>query len=117
FMYNVTYEAIAHAYTKWGARRIGITHFSRSKYGGKYRNDVTTCQVEAIGHFCTEHSGVECLTFVDDSEGNCPLEIVKGFNSLPDPGFHRTISTKVIELWGIDFIDLDWAHASELTAG
>ena len=50
-------------------------------------------------------------TFVDDSEGNCPLEIVKWFNSLPDSGVHRMISTKAIELCGIDFIDLDWTKA------
>jgi hypothetical protein len=34
FMYNVTYEAIQYTYTTWHARRIGITHLSRSKYGG-----------------------------------------------------------------------------------
>ena len=109
FMYNVTYEAISHAYMKWGAKRIGITHFSRSKYKGEYRYDVTRCQIEAIGHFCNEHIGMESFTFVDDHKGNEPLVLVKEFNEQPETGMHRAISTKSIEFWGLDFIDLEWA--------
>lgn len=108
FIYNVTYEAISCAYKTWGARRIGIAHFSRSKYGGKYRRDLTTCQVEAMAHFCNIHKGVECVTFMDDSEGNHPLEVVKEFNETQGIGVHRTINTKTTKFWGIDFIDLDW---------
>lgn len=113
FMYNVTYEAISYAYKTWGARRIGITHLSRSKYGGKYRRDLTTCQVEAITHFCSIYKGIESFTFVDESKGNHPLEIVKEFNEIRDVGVHRRINTKIIKFWGMDFIDLDWTSAPE----
>lgn len=128
FMYNVTYEAISYAYKIWGARRIGITHFSRSKYGlsscskhgvwrpinqEKYRRDLTTCQIEAMTHFCNVHKGMECFTFLDDSKGNHPLEIVKEFNEIQDIGVHRTINTKTIKFLGIDFVDLDWTTAPE----
>lgn len=110
FMYNVTYEAIAYAYTHWGARRIGITHFSRGKYGGEYRRDLTTCQVEAMAHFCADHEGVESFTFLDDTKGNQPLEIVEEFNADRNLGEHRRIFTKSTHFWGIDFVDLEWVN-------
>lgn len=108
FMYNVTYEAIAYAYSSWGARRIGITHFSRDKFNGQYHLDLTTCQVEAMVHFCADHKGVESFTFLDDAKGNRPLEIVKTFNERKEIGVHRPIITKSVQLWGIDFVDLEW---------
>lgn len=108
FMYNVTYEAISYAYRAWNARRIGLTHLSRSKYGGHHRRDVTTCQVEAIAHFCGDHQGIESFAFIDDIEGNSPLAIVQEFNALGDIGVHRPIQTKELEFWGINFIDLEW---------
>jgi hypothetical protein len=112
FMYNVTYESIAHAYKNWGAKRIGIAHLSRSKITGdginKYHCDLTTCQVEAIVHFCNDHQGMESFTFLDDYEGNQPLEIVKELNELQDVGVHRPIVTKAIQLGGIDYVDLEW---------
>lgn len=112
FMYNVTYEAISYAYRAWNARRIGLTHLSRSKYGGKHRWDVTTCQVEAIAHFCSENEGIESFTFIDDIEGNSPLTIVQGFNALRDIGVHRPIQTKELEFWGLTFVDLTWTKLS-----
>lgn len=108
FVYNVTYEAIAHAYNKWGCKRIGVTHYFR----GKYHRDLTTCQVEAMAHFCNDHQGIESFTFLDDHGGNQPLEIVTEFNKLPDIGFHRPIFTKTIRFWGIDFITLKWTKMS-----
>ena len=92
FMYNVTYESIAHAYKNWGARRIGITHFSCSRICSpiNYCRDLTTCQVEAMVHFCNDHQGMESFTFLDDYQGNEPLEILKEFNELPDVGVHRS---------------------------
>jgi len=108
FIYNVTYEAIAHAYNKWGCKRIGITHFSRMVYQMKYHRDLTTCQVEAMAHFCNDHQGIESFTFLDDYEGNQPLEIVREFNELPNIGIHRPIVTELIRFWGIDFVNLKW---------
>ncbi len=112
FMYNVTYEAISIAYRAWGAKRIGLTHLSRSKYQGMYRRDVTTCQVEAIAHFCGEHQGIESFTFIDDIEGNSPLAIVQDFNTPRDIGVHRPIQVKELVFWGLTFVDLNWAKLS-----
>ena len=51
---------------------------------------------------------MESFTFLDDFEGNEPLEIVKEFNELPDIGVHRAIVTKSIRFWDIDFVNLRW---------
>ena len=109
FIYNVTYEAISYAYRTWNARRIGLTHFSRSKYRGSYKWDVTTCQIQAIAHFCAENKGMESFTFIDDNKGNTPLAIVDKYSQSPDIGVHRPIQTKELDFWGIKFIDLDWS--------
>lgn len=114
FMYNVTYEAISHAYSAWNARRIGLTHLSSLKYKGLYHPDITRCQIEAIMHFCNEHKGMESFTFLDDTEGNSPLAILKDFTEMSDVGTHRTIRTKELEFWGITFVDLDWGGLSLL---
>lgn len=104
FTYNVTYEAISLAYRLWNARRIGVASY----HGGKSHRDLTTCQVEAMSHFCNAHRGMESFTFLDATKGNHPLDIVNNFNSMPDIGVHRAIKTKELEFWGISFIDLDW---------
>ena len=108
-MYNVTYEAISFAYRAWNARRIGIASY----HGGKSHRDLTTCQVEAMAHFCSEHSGIESFVFLDQTEGNCPLDIVRKFNSMPHIGGHRAIQTNELNYWGISFIDLDWAYETQ----
>jgi hypothetical protein len=49
FYYNVSYEAIAFACREWGARKLAISHLSSS---GQYHEDIATCHMEALGHFC-----------------------------------------------------------------
>lgn len=107
FMYAVTYESLRHAYERWGARRILVTHFARSKYRPIYDRDVTTCQVEAMFHFAATHPEIESFTFFDGFLGNRPLDIVKRFNRLRDIGVHRPIKTKELEFWGMSFVELD----------
>lgn len=108
FFYNVTYEAIAYAYLKLNARRIGVTHMSRSKYGGYYEKDVTTCQIEAMIHFSNEYAGVESFTFIDDRLGNQPLEVLSQFGKALAAGRHRKIQTEELRFWGFDFVDICW---------
>ncbi len=108
FIYNVTYEAIAHAYKTFGARRIAVTHFARYKYQHKYQRDLTTCQVEAMVHFCNLHRDMHSFTFLDEHPGNQPLQIVQEFNAMTDVGIHRGINTRRVIFAGISFVDLDW---------
>ncbi len=104
FIYNVTYEAIAHAYKTFGARRIAVTHFASDKY----QRDLTTCQVEAMVHFCNLHRDMHSFTFLDGHAGNQPLQIVQEFNAMTDVGIHREINTRRVIFAGISFVDLDW---------
>ncbi len=114
FVYNVTYEAIAHAYTTFGARRIALTYCSRSKYTGTgYHRDLTTCQVEAMVHFCNLHRDMHSFTFLDEREGNQPLQIVQEFNAMTDVGIHREINTRCVIFGGISFVDLDWTKGPD----
>ncbi len=108
FIYNVTYEAIAHAYKTFGARRIALTHCSRNKYMTGYHRDLTTCQVEAIVHFCNLHRDMHSFTFLDEHPGNQPLQIVQEFNAMTDVGIHRGINTRRVIFAGISFVNLDW---------
>ena len=112
FIYNVTYESISYAHLVWGAKNIGLTHFSRNKFKNYSHPDVTSCQIEAIMHFCNQQSGVESITFIDDSEGNMPLKIINEFHRSKLAGSHRPIRKEIISFWGIDFVDLDWNAAS-----
>jgi len=115
FFYNITYEAIAHAHKNWGCKRIGITHFygdTKCRSCRPYHRDLTTCQVEAMVHFCNEHAGVKSFTFIDDYEGNQPLEIASEFNDMAETGMHRPISVHSMQHWGIDFLNLRWEKAA-----
>ena len=109
FMYNATYEAIKFAYTEWHARRIGIAHLCRSKVHGKYHPDMTTCQVEAVFHFCNQYQGIESISFVDDYESNQPLGTISEFAQLSSIGNHRDIFTSRFDAGGVSLIDLDWS--------
>jgi hypothetical protein len=106
-MYAVTYESIRHAYERWGARQIGVTHLARSKYNDGFNRDVTTCQVEAMLHFSTTHPGVQSFTFLDTFAGNHPLQIVEKFNRLANVGVHRPIQSAELNFWGLNFIEID----------
>jgi hypothetical protein len=62
YYYNVSYEAIAFLCQEWGARKIAISHLSAS---GRFHEDIATCHVEALMHFCNEHPDLapESFTF------------------------------------------------------
>lgn len=108
FFYNVTYESIAYAHQQWGAKKLVITHFSRNNWKSRYHPDITSCQIEAITHYCNKHSGIESFTFFDDSKGNKPIQLLRQFIEQVSSGEHRAISSNIKELWGIGFVELDW---------
>ena len=104
YFYNVTYEAIAYAKNTWGAKKIGLMHLARMRT----HLDITTCQIEAICHFCDEHKGIESFTFTDIAELNKPIEIAKNYNALKDRGTHRDIHLENEMKYGCDFIRIKW---------
>lgn len=104
FFYNVTYEAIAYAKNTWGAKNIGLMHMARMRV----HLDVTTCQIEAICHFCDENKGLESITFIDIFDSNRPIEIANTFKGLKDRGSHRNIHLEKETKFGCDFIQIKW---------
>jgi len=110
FYYNVTYEAIAFACGKWGARRLGISHLSAS---GHFHQDIATCHAEALAHFCDEHPDTAPESFVFC--GCCiGVEHLKGIQQLNPEGAstrHRPITVSSEENEGFTRISLSWEHA------
>ena len=101
FMYNITYEALLYATNKWNIKNVGITHFSRSKMGGNFKSDTTTCQLEAILHYCNEYPGLESVAFLDDVEGNNPIQLLENLQRNEVIGVHRPIKTSIMEHIGV----------------
>jgi len=110
FFYNVTYESLYYAYFTLGARSFCLTHWSAGKYASRlgYRQSITTCQAEAIRHFCNEFKGVKTIIFWDISLGNHPLSELLRFNNELVEGVHRIVKTKTEKKSDCDFIQIDW---------
>lgn len=108
FFYNVTYEALYYASNIWQAKRPAIAHLSREKYSGRYKQDITTCQIEASMHICNEFKGIEEITFWDCTEGN-PFENSKALiEKYAENTGHKKINVSIQKRGKIDFIELDW---------
>lgn len=91
YYYNISYEAIAYASRKWGARKFSITHLCS---GGQFHPDMATCNAEALAHFCEASQGFEptsftfcgCCISVDHLMG------IRALNSEGNPSGHRPIN-------------------------
>ena len=110
FFYNVTYESLYYAYTILGARTFCLTHWSFGKYSRRFgfRQSITTCQAEAIRHFCNQFKGIREIIFWDPNSGNYPLRELRRFNDELNEGFHRPIRTEITKKNGCDFVKIDW---------
>lgn len=108
FFYNVTYEALYYACNIWQAKRPAIAHLSREKYGGRYKQDITTCQIEASMHICNEFKGIEEITFWDCTEGN-PFKQSKALIEKYEENMgHKKINVSIQKRGKVDFVELDW---------
>jgi hypothetical protein len=107
FYYNVTYESIAHANRRWGARRLGITHLSGS---GNFHEDIATCNAEALAHFCDESATPALASFA--FVGCCiTLQHLEGLERLNPEGNqtkHRPITVESEVREAAEFIHLSW---------
>ena len=107
FMYNVTYEALSYATKKWKTKNVGIAHFTRTKMVGDFNPDTTTCQLEAVIHYCNEYPSLESVTFVDDIAGNNPIQLLEDLQRNEIIGIHRPMQTSILEYVGVEFIKLN----------
>lgn len=107
YYYNVSYEAIAFLCKEWGARKIAIAHLSAS---GQFHEDIATCHVEALSHFCNEHPDLapESFTFC-----GCCIEVnqltgAKQLAQEKSPELHRPIRTWKTVKGSAKIINIDW---------
>jgi hypothetical protein len=108
FYYNVAYEGIACAANVLGARRIAMSHLSRS---GIFHEDIAICTAEALGHFCDgeNNAPVESFMFV-----GCCIDAqrhLSGIHRLNREGHltrHRPIQTRLTYKDGYPVLNLDW---------
>lgn len=107
FFYNVTYEALYYAYHVWGSRRFALAHLSRAKIFDHYKSDITTCQAEAVRHFCELYRGVKSVVFWDTSRGNLPLYEMGRFDDDLQQGVHRDVERSIERQLGMDFIGIN----------
>jgi hypothetical protein len=108
FFYNVTYEALFYATHIWKAKRPAITHLSREKYREIYKQDITTCQVEAALHISNEFKGIEEITFWDCTKGNDVFYSVEYLAKEKHSSRHKKIKVSIQKKGKIDFVEVDW---------
>jgi hypothetical protein len=108
YYYNVSYEAIAFLCQEWGARKIAISHLSAS---GRFHEDIATCHVEALMHFCNEHPDLapESFTFcgccIEPNQLAGAQRLVEANEIAP----HRQIRTSARIQGPAKIITLDWS--------
>jgi hypothetical protein len=106
FYYNVTFQAIAYACENWGTHQFALSHLSGS---GRFHEDIATCNVEALAHFCdTQKHPIDSFVFL----GCCILPThLQGISRLNTEGYagkHRSISTEIEGHSRHIRIHLDW---------
>ena len=107
FYYNVTYEALAVACGKWGARKIAVSHLSGS---GSYHEDIATCHAEALAHYCDANpeSALDSFVFCGCCITPDHLQGVRRLNAEGQRTAHRPIQLMAEIKDGATLLHLDW---------
>jgi hypothetical protein len=107
FYYNVTYEAIKYACTRWRARNIAISHLSQS---GRFHEDIATCNSEALAHFCDENpaNAPESFAFVGCCMTVAHLAGIQRLNAEGSKTRHHAIRVDTESGDQYDFLHLSW---------
>jgi hypothetical protein len=107
FYYNVAYESVMFANSRWGARKVGMTHLSAS---GRFHQDIATCTAEAMVHLADKSGAVVSLVFF----GCCiASESLQGICQLADQvqnSLHRPITVAEESGGRVEMIHLSWPH-------
>ncbi len=111
YYYNVSFEAIAFLCKEWGARKIAISHLSAS---GRFHEDMATCHVEALIHFCNEHPDFAPKSFTFC--GCCiePKQLSGAYKLVADEAntLHKSIEISEKELGSAKIISINWKMLS-----
>ena len=107
FYYNATYEALAVACGKWGARKIAVSHLSGS---GSYHEDIATCHAEALAHYCDANpeSAPDSFVFCGCCITPEHLQGIRRLNTEGQSGEHRPIQLTAEIKDGATLLHLDW---------
>lgn len=107
FYYNVSYEAIAFACSKWRAHRLALSHLSGS---GTFHEDIATCNIEALAHYCdaTQAAEIKSFTFVGCCISMKHLGGTGRLNAEASVGRHRPIEVEIESHEGYDIVHLAW---------
>jgi len=107
FYYNVAYECIEYATKTLKAKRIAISHLSRS---GHFHEDIATCVAEALAHFCDRNDSphIKTFMFVGCCINPSHLSGIQRLNVEGDRTNHRNIRTQTSKRKGYEVISLDW---------
>lgn len=106
YYYNVCYESIHFACRVLHAKKIAISHLSSSN---KFHEDMTTCQVEALTHFCNANKCYEpesftyCFCCIDQKH----LQGIRKIESFIHEK-HRSIKTEIETIVMATLIHIDW---------
>ncbi len=110
FYYNVTYEAIAYAAEKWGARSPAVSHLSAS---GNFREEIAICNAEALAHYCDAHPhAIGSFTFLGCCISQEHLHGIRRLNEEGYTGVHWPISTKVEDHGTHELVHLEWNRSA-----
>jgi hypothetical protein len=108
YYYSITYEAIANACIKLGARRLAISHLSGS---GRFHQDMATCHAEALLHFCRRFPEIapESFTFYGCCISSDKLNGAKALIESDPKGYHRPIDVHETFKGAARLLTLDWS--------
>ncbi|MHB8523738.1 MAG: hypothetical protein ACYDH9_23700 [Limisphaerales bacterium] len=110
FYYNVTYEAIALATKRWGARKLAVSHLSAK---GRFCQGIAMCNAEALGHFWDEATEpvIDSFAFVGCCIDLGHLEGIQRLNTEGQTTKHRPIQVvKEERPDGVVLVHLNWAE-------
>ncbi len=107
FYYNVTYESISYASNVLGAKKIAMSHLSGS---GHFHEDIATCTVEALTHFCNKKDSpaIESFLFIGCCIEKRHLLGIESLNLERNLTKHRDIHTHKSSGFGFDVISFNW---------
>jgi hypothetical protein len=107
YYYNISYEAIYYACYVWGARKLSISHLSAS---GRFHEDIATCNVEALSHFCDRWPkfAPESFTFTGCCINQNHLSGVHKIISEDLVVGHRHINVETESVGSAVFLHLNW---------
>lgn len=108
YYYNISYEAIAEACLRWGAKKISISHLCAS---GTFHADMATCHAEALMHFCMEHPNAQpdSLIFCGCCIDPIQLSGIDRLYGLNEPTKHRTIRVvRETRTPSVTVLNLNW---------